>query len=168
MIRRPHWPHSLVWKYIGGWIYAQGKKCRKGKSALISNHDFCPNFLLALISNHAFGKIFPLRLYPTTIWANVCLAPIPNHTIFKVSRFALALISNQKSLRLYPTTSVNIKYGLTQKSDLLTYILDFQIFFKIFLIFVFKLLRETIPCLKLVADWPVTRLSLEIKCFSLK
>ena len=48
--------------------------------ALISNLDFCPNFLLALISNHD-QEIF-------------YLATISGHTIFKISRFPLALISN--------------------------------------------------------------------------
>ena len=57
-----------------------------------------------------YVQIFPLRLYPTKIRANFCLAPIPNHTIFKVSRIALALISNHVfekkcPLRLYPTKS---------------------------------------------------------------
>ena len=51
-----------------------------------------------------FVRIFPLRLYPTTIRTNF---PYTNHTISKVSRFPLALISNHDLRPNFPLALIS-------------------------------------------------------------
>ena len=60
---KPLTDRSQVYKALTIFTLVVGYK-RKGKGVprLISNHNFCPNFLLALIFNYDFCPNFPLLL----------------------------------------------------------------------------------------------------------